>query len=100
MTLLNKSLTLLVVAVTLGTAISPAAARPDTRYMSCAAAVSIVQANGAVILSTGAHTYDKYVKNHAYCNLNDVLRKAYVPTSDTRRCRVGFVCKGKFDYSD
>ncbi len=100
MTLLNKSLTVLTVAITLGAAISPAAARPDTRYMSCAAATSIVQANGAVILSTGRFTYDKYVKNHAYCNLNEVLRKAYVPTSDTRRCRIGFVCKNKLDYSD
>ena len=69
-----------------------AQARPDTRYMSCGQAVSLVQSSGAIILSTGNHTYDKYVKNHAYCNLSQILRGAYVPTADNRRCKIGFRC--------
>lgn len=73
-----------------------AQARPDSRYMSCNAARSLVQGSGAVIMSTGAHTYDKYVKNHAYCNLDQALVRAYVPTSDQRRCKVGFRCREKF----
>jgi len=71
---------------------SIAQARPDTRYMSCGQAQSLVQNRGAIILSTGAYTYDKYVKNHAYCNVSQVLQGAYVPTSDHRRCKIGYRC--------
>jgi len=74
--------------------------RPDTRTMTCSTAVSIVQSRGAVILSTGRFTYDKYVKNHAYCNINEAIRRAYVPTADTNRCNVGFVCKDKTIFGD
>lgn len=70
-------------------------ARPDTRYMSCGQANSLVQNNGAIIFSTGAHTYDKYVKNRAYCNMGQILERAFVPTADQRRCKVGFRCKEK-----
>jgi hypothetical protein len=70
-----------------------AQARPDSRYMSCGQAKSLVQSSGAIILSTGAHTYDKYVKNHAYCNLSQELKRAFVPTSDQRRCNIGYRCK-------
>ncbi len=71
---------------------SIAQARPDTRYMSCGQVQSLVQRSGAIILSTGAHTYDKYVKNHAYCNVSQELRSAYVPTADLRRCKIGYRC--------
>ena len=71
-------------------------ARPDSRYMSCSAAQSLIHNKGAVVISTGTHTYDKYVKNHAYCNLNQILRRAYVPTADQRRCKIGYRCIEKF----
>ena len=68
-------------------------ARPDTRYISCQAATGLVNSYGAIILGTSAHVYDKYVKNHAYCNRGQRLERAYVPTADSRRCNVGYKCK-------
>jgi len=77
--------------------ITPALAqgRPDTRSMSCGQVQSLVQARGAVVLSTGPHRYSKYVKNHAYCSVGQRLFSAYVPTADHRRCKIGFQCKEK-----
>jgi hypothetical protein len=72
--------------------------RPDTRTMSCGAAKSLVQSRGAVLLSTGNYTYDKFVRNHAYCNIDEALKRAYVPTGDQRRCNVGYICKDKLDF--
>jgi hypothetical protein len=69
--------------------------RPDTRYMNCGAAISLIQGKGAAILRTGAHTYDKYVANHAYCARDEALKRAYVPTADNRRCNVGYRCVEK-----
>ena len=69
-----------------------AQARPDSRSMTCASARALIQSYGAVIMSTGNHTYDKYVKNHAYCNLDEGTKNGYAPTLDNRRCKVGFVC--------
>ena len=77
-----------------------AQARPDTRYLACANVVAIVQSSGAVVLSTSAHVYKKYVKNHAYCNLNESLKNAYVPTADNRRCKIGFTCIDKSLFLD
>ncbi len=67
-------------------------ARPDTRYISCHAAKGLVNSYGAIILGTSAHRYDKYVKNHAYCNRGQHIVRAYVPTADSRRCNVGYKC--------
>lgn len=96
----NKSTPVVLASVMLAVCISSASARPDTRYMSCGQAKSIVQASGAVVLSTGAHTYAKFVKNHAYCNLNEDLKRAFVPTQDTRRCKIGFRCVDKTLFED
>jgi len=74
--------------------------RPDTRTLSCAIVVSLVQSRGAVLLSTGRYTYDKYVKNHAYCNVNEAIKRAFVPTADNNRCNVGYICKEKFRFFD
>ena len=74
--------------------------RPDTRNISCGAAKSLVQSKGAILFSTGNYTYDKYVKNHAYCNVDEALKRAFVPTADQRRCNVGYICKDKFDFRD
>ena len=77
-----------------------AQARPDTRYLACAQVVAIVQSSGAIVLGTSAHVYKKYVKNHAYCNLNESLKNAYVPTIDNRRCKIGFTCIDKTMFQD
>ncbi len=92
-----KISSLLLTGLLVSTSVSQAAGhRPDTRYMSCGAAISLVQNAGAVILSTGPHLYDKYVANHAYCSIDQVLERAYAPTADTHRCRIGYRCREKF----
>jgi hypothetical protein len=71
----------------------PAAAqRPDARAMSCDQARALVASRGAVVLTTGRHTYDRYVATAAYCGHFEILKRAYVTTGDGLRCRVGYVC--------
>ncbi|MCP4071340.1 MAG: hypothetical protein GY742_06320 [Hyphomicrobiales bacterium] len=92
-----KISSLLITGLLASTSASQAAGhRPDTRNMSCGAAISLVQNAGAVILSTGPHLYDKYVANHAYCSIDQALERAYVPTTDTHRCKIGYRCREKF----
>ncbi len=62
--------------------------RPDTHCMSCEATKTLVKNSGAVILSTGTHTFDRYVANRFYCDPEQILKWAFVPTSDTHRCRL------------
>ncbi len=50
----------LVLAALLASA-SIAEARPSTVSMSCAIAAATVAKAGAIVLSTGAHTYDRFV---------------------------------------
>ncbi|MCF6321428.1 MAG: hypothetical protein L3J32_06620 [Rhizobiaceae bacterium] len=97
---IKLSLIAVTALVGVATAAQAGGHRPDTRYMSCSSAVSLVQSRGAVILSTGRFTYDKFVKNHAYCNINEDIIRAFVPTTDTNRCNVGFICKDKYRLSD
>lgn len=74
-------------------AMGAAQARPDTRSMPCANARTLVQQNGAVVLSTGTHTYDRFVRSQSFCTYNEVATMTWVPTSDDRKCPVGYTCK-------
>lgn len=71
------------------------AQRINSQAYSCGQLISLVRSSGAVLLSTGRYTYDKYVANHAYCAINQELKRAYVPSADQRRCKVGYICKEK-----
>ncbi|WP_305987661.1 hypothetical protein [Roseibium sp. MMSF_3544] len=62
--------------------------RPDSRAMSCAQVQSMVNQRGAVVLSTGRNTFDRYVANRSYCQHGEVARNDYVPSKDSRRCFV------------
>jgi hypothetical protein len=70
-----------------------AMARPDTRTMSCAQAVALVRAQGAVVMSTGDFTYDRYVAGGAHCMALQITARATAPTADNPKCRVGFICR-------
>jgi hypothetical protein len=84
----------LVLSLTLSLAAGAALAqRPSTLGMSCAQAVDLVRARGAVVLGTGGHTYDRYVAAPGYCLPGEYVYWAYVPTRDAGQCRVGFVCE-------
>jgi len=66
--------------------------RPDSRRMTCNQAYNLVQRNGAVVMSTGRHTFERVVASTRWCQMEEVTRRFYVPTQDDRRCRVGYQC--------
>jgi hypothetical protein len=74
---------LLVVALTTG-----GEARPDARRMSCAEAQALIDREGAVVLTTGDHTYQRYVSGTAECGHMNAAQQASISTRDDRQCTV------------
>ena len=68
------------------------AQRPNTTAMTCSQAVNLVNTHGAIVLSTGRFTYDRYVGRHGFCMPGQYMKRAFVPTLDTQRCRIGYIC--------
>ena len=68
-------------------------ARPDVRTMTCAQASALVRQYGAVVLTTGRYTYDRYVARQAYCERPFVILRAWVATADTKQCNIGYTCE-------
>lgn len=62
--------------------------RPNSTAMTCGQVQSMINQRGAVVLSTGQHTFDRYVSNRNFCQHGEVLRRDYVPTRDNNRCYV------------
>jgi hypothetical protein len=60
--------------------------------MSCAQTRGLVARSGAIVLGTGTHTYDRYVRSINFCQINETLEPAWVPTADTPQCPVGYRC--------
>ncbi len=75
------------IALTLA-AVQPSLARPNSTSMTCAQVQSMIGQQGAVVLSTGQYTFDRYVSNRNFCQHGEVLRRDYVPTRDARKCQV------------
>ncbi|MCX2722419.1 hypothetical protein [Roseibium salinum] len=69
------------------------AARPDLRQMTCAQAQEMVRRHGAVVFTTGRHTYSMFVSNISYCDRNQRLFVQYGPTRDHPQCPVAYECK-------
>jgi hypothetical protein len=69
-----------------------AQARPQSTRMSCAQAAGFVFSRGGVVLGTGGHTYDRFVRDRSFCQITEVLRPAYAPTLDAPACFVGYTC--------
>lgn len=80
-----------IAALMLGSSL--AYARPNTLAMSCAEAYDLVMANGAVVLSTGEYTYDRFVAHQGFCELGEETEAAWVPTADDAQCFIGYTCK-------
>ena len=68
------------------------AARLSTRGMTCQEAQSVVASRGAVVMSTGKHTYDRFVVSGGYCEVAEWAVWATAPTKDTRQCPLGYTC--------
>ena len=56
--------------------------RPSTLAMSCAQARALIQWQGAIVLSTGPYTYDRFVRDQGFCPLAEVAEQTWEPTAD------------------
>ncbi len=72
---------------------SYAQTRPSTVTRPCYAGQQLVFARGAVVLSTGPHSYDRFVRDRSFCEFNEYITPAFVPSLDTPQCFVGYRCK-------
>lgn len=51
--------------------------------MTCQQVRTLIQDNGAVVLTTGRHTFDRYVSNRLYCSMPQTAAVPHdVPTRD------------------
>jgi hypothetical protein len=75
------------IAALLTLAATQAEARPDTRAMTCGQVVGLVNRSGAVVLTTGRFTYDRFVSGPGACSVGEAVRAVTVSTRDGP-CRV------------
>jgi len=92
-------LSLLILAATLASA-SLAEARPSTATMSCGQAAATVARAGAIVLTTGPNTYERFVASNAQCLPGEFTEAAQAPTADSPSCTVGYVCRQREPYQD
>ncbi|QFU16868.1 hypothetical protein [Microvirga thermotolerans] len=83
----------LVLAFTLAAASAGAQQRPFTPAMPCFQIQQLIAARGAAVLSTGTHTYDRFVRDRSFCEINEYLDPAWVPARDTPQCPIGYRCR-------
>jgi hypothetical protein len=66
--------------------------RPHTQNMLCSDAKALVARRGAVVLYTGEDLYDRYVRDQGFCEREQTIQPARVPTRDWAQCFVGYRC--------
>jgi hypothetical protein len=88
-------MTRMILSVALCASASAASAqpRPSTERLTCSQARAIVASHGAVILNTGPHTYDRYVRDQGFCGLAEVAETVWERTADVVQCPVGYRCR-------
>jgi hypothetical protein len=69
-------------------AVSAGHARPDARTLTCAQVQALLQREGTAVISTGAHTFDRFASANASCGGLDRPLDAAISTKDTDRCPV------------
>lgn len=57
-------------------------ARPDARSMTCSQVRSLIRAEGAVVMTTGRHTYDRFVSTRGACLRPEIPWQTTVATRD------------------
>ena len=97
---MHKSAIIIAAAALAAAGASPALARQSTTAMSCSQAQKLVRSSGAIVLSTGRHTYARFVANGNYCAAAEYPVWTYARTRDSRRCLVGFVCSANVTVDD
>jgi hypothetical protein len=79
-------------------AISPAQARIDARRLTCAQAQALIQREGAIVLTTGQYTYERFVADDRFCEGDEITRPRRTPTRDNPSCRIGYICRPEPDF--
>ena len=79
---------------------SVAEARPNTTTMSCGEAAATVARAGAIVLTTGEHTYERFVAANTFCLGGEIAEPGIAPAADSERCQVGYVCRAADSPSD
>lgn len=75
--------------------------RLSTLSLTCGQAQQVILSRGAAVLSTGTYTYDRFVRHRGFCELNEGLELAFVPTRDTPQCPIGYRCRSEgLDFFD
>jgi hypothetical protein len=77
-----------------------AQARPDTRAMFCAQAQSMVYQYGSVVMTTGQHTFQKFVAGGRFCDPHEWSIPVSAATKDAKKCPL-LTCRNRsFDLFD
>jgi len=76
----------LLILALLVTGSAVAQTRPSTLAMTCGQNRQLVAAKGAIVLATGATTYDLYVADARNCLPGQATKRSLVPARDTPYC--------------
>lgn len=85
---------ILVLAICLAATSAPVLAqgRPDARAMTCSQVQDLIDQRGAAVLTTGHHTYDRFISRWNRCDHPFVHQDTLISTRDTDRCQV-YICR-------
>jgi len=62
--------------------------RPDARTMTCGEVRSLIDQRGAVVITTGNYTYQRFVAHRGFCNYSERIGHDWIATSDIAECRL------------
>lgn len=85
-------ITAVAVMMTAMTAPVMAQGRPDARAMTCAQVQDLIDQRGAAVLTTGQHTYDRFIARWNRCDHPFIPQDTRISTRDTNRCEV-YICR-------
>ena len=89
---MRRLATLLIIAAAANASVAEAQ-RPSTLAMTCPQAAATVASAGAIVLSTGQHTYDRFVAHTGFCLPGEVAKPVVAPTVDSPYCSIGYRCE-------
>ena len=79
-------------AAVLASATVAEAGRVDARRLTCQQARTLVQQNGAVVMTFTNTTYDRVVRNRQFCDHGLITKPLFTKTLDHPKCHVGGIC--------
>lgn len=71
------------------------AQRVSTTALTCSQAQALVVQRGAIVLSTGPATYERFVADNRFCERDEYAQPETAPTRDAASCVVGLRCRAR-----